>query len=76
MTISLLGIVSHRLALPGIFDSVIRFEGEQTFVELAQAIGPSEYYKYFEDFGFTEKMNVDLPAPAKPQVYSEEKQTR
>ena len=36
------------------------------FIEVAQRLGKTTFYKYFEAFGFTEQTGVDLPAESKP----------
>lgn len=36
------------------------------FIEVAQRLGKTTFYKYFEAFGFAEPTGIDLPAESKP----------
>lgn len=36
------------------------------FIEVAQRLGASTFFKYFDAFGFTENTGIDLPAEYKP----------
>lgn len=42
------------------------------FITIGQKLGVHNYFKYFDDFGFTQKTNIDLPGEASPQYYKED----
>lgn len=54
------------------FETGIMNSCNPVFIELGERLGVENYYKYFKQFGLTQKTGIDLPGEAAPIMHKQE----
>lgn len=55
-----------------VFDEAFCHSCNPAFIKLGQLLGPKNFYKYYQSFGFTEKTGIDLPGEASGIFFSKD----